>query len=636
MAAATKSVDIRRLPQQVPFATADSLYEVEPNEYRVVRQDSATTGYMPMWDVNGNVFYSNSIRGAWNLWFNGLMPQTLGDYNLFRRQHRIQQTYMEQAREEAAQVPRGETVLAPEPYHVKLCLDSPSLATLNEVRKFILLSFDKQDRLMNLLRLSTVVRDKTYGTLYGGTLRTPDLDASILKIIENFVIAAEENSTVYEEAAMAYEGNDASLTLLRYANDPNNANTLMDELYLIFSNNPILFVAKSYRYYLKAAPTFDRGRVIFPRPGQGEEVVNTLPPWNDSLERPLPSEYRILQYISALTSKLGLLVVPAAYGLKRIEGVTVDVPSGMREDSAHIADILANAPSMRADADVLYMQYLEGPTLDRVPLLSDELRNATVAYIHHVLAYLVKQCDFTHGDLTPRNILLWGYAARGERSYELPLIDSDGKLIEYIALPFRPMLVGLDKASTSTYAQYTATSSTHPGELSDIIRLYTTSEYPLRGMDYIVPRLAPYYEEFAQGISLDGAALPPYGWAIPEVNHEALSSFYRGEGVFKPFVVVDGAGKIADSVPLRFGQRRAPTYSLNFRPASQITSVPLATRAKALLKSFPRIDEISRNIVLIAVRDYLVETASHYGMGGDSDRDEEVEEVEEDEECDTE
>lgn len=128
---------------------------------------------------------------------------------------------------------------------------------------------------------------------------------------------------------------------------------------------------------------------------------------------------------------------------------------------------------------LLYMEYVDGCTLSRAIRggLSGDLLNKTLAIVHALLEWLWSSAGFVHCDLHADNIMLRGYK-RGE-TYEVPLVDSNGDVVQTYSLPFYPVLIDFGNSVTTACSSWEMAASPIVTPCLDVLRLYSVLAYNL-------------------------------------------------------------------------------------------------------------------------------------------------------------
>jgi hypothetical protein len=389
----------------------------------------------------------------------------------------------------------------------------------------------------------------------------------------------------------------------------------------VLNRLPILAVVKSSVYMPSASEPIREVLVPLGVGDRDEPVEISSFQWTPHMERHIPQTYQVMRQVASVTLPLGFQVVPAVYGMKNLAA------SAEADNQAYwyVSNVLGSTSEEVHPVDSLYMQYLAGTKLSSNTVTLAE-RNAIIGYIHHILAYLTKRLGFSHGKLTFDSILLWTKSTGEEEreSYILPLIDEDGRLIQYIALPYRPMLVGLEASKTATASQYSETTSPFSGELEDIMTLYTTYNpvvqdrgaervVELPGVELIGRYARGAWEELEERMPAQVEwRLPPYGWALENLTHANMARHYREVGAFNGFE----RNGVTTKNKIAFGSAAVPSPQDRFNyavkvPDNEIANIARATREMYDDPVFDTTDIVYRRF-FATIRSYLDETERYY------------------------
>lgn len=365
-------------------------------------------------------------------------------------------------------------------------LKNPSVESLNKMATTAVLNMKRNHHYHNMYRLLLAVGKGVAGSVFGVTMRTPELDEYILR------------------ALISFNGTPSFFDL--------------EDLFLYLADQPRVMAVKVQRdetSYAGAAVEFFIGRQL-----------------------------------SAATLSKGITAVPAMYttGTDEEDPGFVEMPLFLPEgvDSDELDEavdalndglvLLGRVASYDRDS-VVYQQYINGRTLasEVLPL---NLKQGALAYIHGLMSYLYTELGFVHGDLHWNNIFL----ERGLPYYILPLFNPDGSVRMKIKLPFRPVLIDLGMARTNQACRFTIQNGPYTVEGNDIYNLYTTArvgnDYSTKdtlGYKYLVKHthLSQLHGE------LRTSYVPPYSFIDPPVTHAALLDYYIANDGVSEFVVFD-------------------------------------------------------------------------------------------------
>ena len=173
---------------------------------------------------------------------------------------------------------------------------------------------------------------------------------------------------------------------------------------------------------------------------------------------------------------------------------------------------------------LVYMEHINGMKLSNAIASYKILTTDLVliyAMLHGLLAYLYRKIGFIHGKLVPSNIILRGMG----KSYvhNVPIIREDDSVL-WVEMPYQPVLIGLERATTHKCSRLTNDCTPYMSELADIVHLYTSvpeCHYDRTGRDKTKQNVKRLLWAIVGGVSSPGKLGTPYVLPIvcDQVSH---------------------------------------------------------------------------------------------------------------------
>lgn len=341
----------------------------------------------------------------------------------------------------------------------------------------------------------------------------------------------------------------------------------------------------------------------------------------DNVEDPdvrysLAHEYTMMRQVNSAMARIGVRAFPQVYSLYSCsEGgvreylITDDDDDRNRHQKIDLMEGMGRNVCGSRQSTVMLMELLRGQELYGSTITLDQL-NVTLAYLHGILSYLWETLEFCHGDLYERNIFLDHY--NSGRLFNLPILASNGTVLEWVQLPFVPIIADLGMAVSRELAQWGSLAAPYPSQIQDIYNLYTRA-YTFRdetrvnlytstvGFRYMKPIIDRYFldsswnsQEARSGeyIFMGMIAVGP-----PDLTHAELVQQYIKSGALDLYRVNGPEPRLEGDIVLIPIEKR-------IYPA-------IAARARYLLEQFESLSD-PNTIGAVYIQNYLSEVQTHY------------------------
>ena len=369
-------------------------------------------------------------------------------------------------------------------HEVGYVMKHPSFASLNAISTVVALTKTHNHAYRDLIRMIKPLGSGTYGRVVASTLRDPLTDLRILNILRQM--------SIIDGSRFFSTGQD---------------NPLLTELL----------------EYVEALP-------------------NVLAIKESSVEENLIREYAVGREVWSALAKYGMTFVPAMYSTincgGRFASTAPSNPKDMKSARVIIEDATLRGVCAGYNVRTLLMQYASGQTLFNTSIASDDM-DVALLYIHATLAYLYKQIGFVHGDLSVNNVMLEGL--NEGRSYSLPILSEDGKLMFRVTLPFNPILIDLGASSTTKISGADVLTSPLSDQFTDVFTLYSQLNRYKRSsgnsvaIEYVSDILSPVVVGWNSRENYD--YLPRVGVSINGLTHKEIATYIAGSMYIKRYML---------------------------------------------------------------------------------------------------